>query len=168
MSLIWVGNLIGFPLRAIPNQIGVGFFNLAGMRLEDFAALPETWKPGVPLKATWELWKEADVTDTAVELQRLTVPATVFGFLAAKVVVHRVDEQVRQFTVTFVPEPGKSTADLEMRLRRNLAAWSESVTAEGVYLGGATAIALESKAGDEAILAVFTPAPGATVTALAK
>lgn len=147
---------------AIPTNIG-GFNNLANMNFEDFAALADTWKPGVQPKATWEMWKSPDITDTSIELLRLTCSATIFGIPATEVTAQRRDDQTFRFDAVFVPEKGAKLEPLDRTLRRNLAAWAEKASASGFRSGAADITVLtRSKEGD--IRVTFTPAAGQTVT----
>lgn len=157
-----LGLLAGSPgrLQAIPNQIGVGFINLAGMHFEDFAALPATWQPGARLKATWEPWKAPEITDTRVELSRLTVPATIFGLPAAEVTVQRIDDLPVRFDAVFQPARGASLADLERTLRRNLATWADD-TATDHYRAGAARLVVTPRPASGDLVVTFTPAPPA-------
>jgi hypothetical protein len=156
-----------FPLfataaLAIPTNIG-GFNNLANMNFEDFASLGETWKPGVQPKATWEMWKSPDVTDTTVELLRLTCSATIFGIPAAEVTAQRRDDQTFRFDAVFVPTKGAKLEPLDRTLRRNLAAWAEKATANG-FRAGATDITVATRLKEGNIRVSFTPASGQAVT----
>lgn len=148
------------PLRAIPNQIGAGFINLAGMHFEDFAALPATWQPGARLKATWEPWKSPDITDTRVELSRLTVPATIFGLPAAEVTVQRIDDLPVRFDAVFQPARGTSLADFERVLRRNLATWADAAATDH-YRAGAARLVVTPRPASGDLVVTFTPAPPA-------
>lgn len=152
----------GIPagLRAIPNQIGIGFINLAGMNFEDFAALADTWQPGARLKATWEPWKSPEVTDTQIELSRLTAPATIFGIPAAEVTARRVDDQPVRFDAVFQPARGTSLVDLERTLRRNLGTWADEAAADH-YRAGAARLVVTSRPDSGEIVVTFTPAKSA-------
>jgi hypothetical protein len=166
----WILILLSPPLSsvAIPNQVGGGgFFNLAGMRFEDFAARPETWNPGAKLKATWELWKSPEVTKSEIEVLRLTVSATIFGLSASEVTVERTDEQILRFHAVFRPARESTLAQLEQSLRSNLEAWSDS--AEGdQFQGGASAISLTPRASEGDLLVTFSAAASAATTTVAR
>lgn len=153
---------------AIPNQVGGGgFFNLAGMRFEDFAAKAEAWKPGAKLKATWELWKSPEVVNSEIELLRLTVPATIFGLASSEVTVQRADEQILLFHAVFRPAQGATLAQLQQSLRTNIEAWSDSSDGDQ-FRGGASAITLTTRTSEGELLVTFSAAGAAATTTAAR
>ena len=123
--------LISLDVRAIPNTFG-GFINPAGMRLEDFAARDVIWKPNAELKGNWELWKDARVTDSSIELLHLKMSAIVFGVSAKEVTVQRRDNSILQFQIVFKPgDKIKDLGKLKRVLKTNASQWSGS-SASGI------------------------------------
>ena len=127
------------PASAIPTNIGAGFINPAGMRLEDFAAQEKTWKSGAQLPGKWEHWHDDAITDSGIELLRLNMPALVFGVNAKAVIVHRRNMQVEKIEVIFQPDQKSGDlGKLEKVLQRNATTWSgDDDPADGLTSGAA-------------------------------
>ena len=150
------------PAGAIPNQIGsigVGpFINPAGMRLEDFAALPATWVAGAKLPGDWEMWHDTAVNDSGVELLRLKHTATVFGVQATDVIVYRRNMKVEKFQIVF--QPDKKNGDLgklEKLLQANASTWSDAASAPDSVKGGSAKFVIESDANKNQSVITVTP-----------
>ena len=130
----------------------------AGMRLEDFAALPAAWEAGAELPGDWEMWHDASVTDSGIELLRLKNTATVFGVQAADVIVHRRNMKVEKFQIVF--QPDKKTSDLGKLvklLRTNGSTWSEGASASDSIKGGSAKFVIESNADKNQSVITVTP-----------
>ncbi len=150
---------------AIPNQVG-GFFNLVGMRFEDFAAREEAWAMDAPLPARWEPWHEPEIRDTAIESLRLSVPAVIFGFPAHQVTARRIEGRTTRFDASFLPggTAKPSLEQLAQSLNRNAEAWADS-GGEGRYVSGATTVELSVDPVPGRVLATFSPAPASPAPA---
>ena len=156
MAAGWSSSDLIHEASAIPTSFG-GFFGLAGMQLEDFIALPDTWKPGAELKGTWEPGKAPEGSDSSVELQHLTVSALIFGLEASEVTVQRRGDHILQFDAVLKPGKGSSLGQLEKTLRRNLEVWADSKN-EDSYRGGAATIKVTPRTGEGEIVVTFSPA----------
>ena len=156
MAAGWGSSALIHRASAIPNSFG-GFFGLAGMQLEDFIALSDTWKPGAELKGTWEPAKAPEGSDSSSELQHLTVSALIFGLEVSEVTVQRREDHILQFNAVLKPGKGNSLDQLEKTLRRNLEAWADSKD-EDSYRGGAATIMVTPRTREDEIVVTFSPA----------
>jgi hypothetical protein len=148
------------PAGAIPNQIGgVGFINPAGMRLEDFAALPGTWETDAKLKGDWEMWSDPAVSDTAIELLHLKNSAVVFGVNAADVTLQRKDSRVHQFRIVFRPDQKSRDLDRLIKvLRTNAALWADADADAATLQKGPVTIAITANSREGEAVAIITAA----------
>lgn len=112
-----------FSLHAIPNQVGFGFLNFAGMSFENFAEQTTTWKPGTKLPGKWENWKDPKSQDSGIIVYRLSLTADVFGIRASQVTAQIKDDQVLQFDVVFDKNSTKS-ASLVNQLTTNIGSFT--------------------------------------------
>lgn len=151
---------------AIPTNFGGGgFINPAGMRFEDFAARADSWKQKADLKAPWERWNDSSITDTSIEVIKMSLDALVFGLPADQVLAYRKDETVHRFVVGFRPGKDRTLTDLDSAVRRNLGVWADSGSGN-TFTKGATQIEILPAQDQEDLIQVsFTPAKAATVTA---
>ncbi|MGY8643263.1 MAG: hypothetical protein ACKVJU_19480 [Verrucomicrobiales bacterium] len=105
---------------AIPNSVG-GFQNPAGMRFEEFAIKPDSWKRDAKLLGTWEMWSDSSVKFSEnIEVLKLSLSAVVFGVKAEEVTVYRHDKIVQKFRVDF-EDDAKTTSSL----KTNLGVWAD-------------------------------------------
>lgn len=151
---------------AIPNNFGGGgFINPAGMRFEDFAALPDSWAPKADLKAPWERWSDDTVDDTSVEIIKMSLGAIIFGIPADEVVAYRKDEAVQRFVVGFRPTEDRPIKQLESAVRRNLGIWADSGKENSYLKGGILIELLPTEAEEDRVRVSFRPANALSATA---
>ncbi|MCB1237961.1 MAG: hypothetical protein KDM91_23040 [Verrucomicrobiae bacterium] len=150
---------------AIPNQVGVGFINLAGMRLEDFAAQPAVWERDAKLAGDWKLWRDDSVKDTAFEVLKLEQSAVVFGVDSSEVVLWRREGKLERLTVRFESDRRGNGGfeTLERNVRTNLSIWADSGSSKGeggeIFSKGAVEILLQTDAREKTVRAIFTRSP---------
>ncbi|MCP5540931.1 MAG: hypothetical protein H7A52_12385 [Akkermansiaceae bacterium] len=150
---------------AIPNQVGVGFINLAGMRLEDFAAQPAVWERDAKLAGDWKLWRDDSVKDTAFEVLKLEQSAVVFGVDSSEVVLWRREGKLERLTVRFESDRRGNGGfeTLERNVRTNLSVWADSGSSKGeggeIFSKGAVEILLQTDAREKTVRAIFTRSP---------
>ncbi|MDC0311701.1 hypothetical protein OAM04_00605 [bacterium] len=105
---------------AIPNSVG-GFQNPAGMRFEEFAIKPDSWKRDAKLLGTWEIWSDSSIKSSEnIEVLKLSLSAIVFGLKAEEVTAYRKEETVQKFRVDFA-DGAKTTSSL----KTNLGLWAD-------------------------------------------
>ncbi len=105
---------------ALPNVVG-GFFNVAGMRFEDFANQAKIWKVDAELAGDWKQWSDDSLSSSDnVEVLRLKQRASVFGIPANSVDLYRKDSVIKQFKVDFADDPKTTIA-----LKANIGAWAD-------------------------------------------
>jgi hypothetical protein len=167
LSLLILLSILPDRSLAIPQTVGGGFLNAAGMRFEEFAAARETWLPGAELKGRWLARARKPGAAEGAETLDLAMDAEVFGIPASQVSAERIGGTVRRFVVRFdeskTKTPGKARGgDLFARVTTNLQAavgepQAKSPGGEMTFRHEASVI-VARRAGAREVLIEFTPA----------
>lgn len=144
------------PALGIPNVVTGGFFNMAGMRFEDFAKRPQTWKQDAPLEGKWEIWNDPAITGRDIELLKLSLSAIVFGVPASEVTAQRREGQNVRFSVVFRPDSPGEASRLVQTVRTNAATWAGGDRDDACLRAGAAEVRWE-EGDDGSVTAIFTP-----------